>query len=320
MILSFKFSVHDVELSHKNLDELGDFTIYCMRAIYKGLLVEDISDIILINANVIKRQLDFMISRKYLNEDYCLTDKGREFIELFKLISDFNNNEVKVALDHFIETNARNVYSANNEYLSDEPMGVVVSDNLYNYKVKKKFKDINEQDLNKLKILNFSGLALSDAFINRHIQDFNFSLVNEFQQVKYFNYEVSGNDLLEMLERSRIRGVDYIAVNIPILVVSKKITSQILKEDEFSEINKQFERFGLFNLINGDTIDSHGYQTNSINHNIKLDPCINKTEVIHKDTGITIPISQLLFLNIKTDIKESHLTRFLNINDILSLS
>lgn len=312
--------MHDVELSHKNLDELGDFTIYCMKAIYKGLSIEDISDIILINSNVIKRQLNFMISRKYLNEDYCLTDKGREFIELFKLISDFNNNEVKVALDHFIETNTRTVYSADNEDLSDEPMGVVVSDNLYNYKVKKKFKDINEQDLDKLKILNLSGLALSEAFIDRHIQDFNFSLVNEFQQIKYFNYEISEDDLLEMLESSKVRGVDYIAVNIPVLAISKEITSEILKEDELSEIYKQFKRFSLFNLINGDAIESNDYQENRMKHSIKLDPCIEKTEVMHKDIDVSIPISQLLFLDIKTDIKESGLTRFLNMNDILRLS
>lgn len=320
MILSFKFSVHDVKLSHKNLDELGDFTIYCMKAIYKGLTVEDISDIILINANVIKRQLDFMISRKYLNEDYRLTDKGREFIELFKLISNFNNNEVKVALDHFIEMNARTVYSANNECLSDEPIGIVVSDKLYNYKVKKKFKDINEQDLNKLKILNFSGLALSDTFIDRHIQDFNFSLVNEFQQIKYLNYEVSENDLLEMLDSIKVRGIDYIAVNIPVLAISKEITSKILKENELSGIYKQFKRFSLFNLINGDAIESSDYQENRMKYSIKLDPCINKTEVMHKDIDVSIPISQLLFLDIKTDIKESSLTRFLNINDILRLS
>lgn len=312
--------MHEVELSHKNLDELGNFTIYCMKAIYKGLTVEDISDIILINDNVVKRQLDFMISRKYLNEYYCLTDKGREFIELFKLISDFNNNKVRVALDHFIEMNTRTVYSADNEDLSDEPMGVVVSDNLYNYKVKKKFKDTNEQDLDKLKILNLSGLALSEAFIDRHIQDFNFSLVNEFQQIKYFNYEINEDDLLEMLESSKVRGVDYIAVNIPVLAISKEITSQILKEDELSEIYKQLKRFSLFNLINGDAIESNDYQENRMRHSIKLDPFINKNEVMHKDTDVSIPISQLLFLDIKTDVKESGLTRFLNINDILRLS
>lgn len=312
--------MHDVELSHKNLDELGDFTIYCMKAIYKGLTVEDISDIILINDNVVKRQLDFMISRRYLNEYYCLTDKGREFIELFKLISDFNNNKVRVALDHFIEMNTRTVYSADNEDLSDEPMGVVVPDNLFDYKVKKKFKDINEQDLDKLKILNMSGLALSEAFIDRHIQDFNFSLVKEFQQIKYFNYEISEDDLLEMLESSKVRGVDYIAVNIPVLAISKEITSQILKEDELSKIYKQFKRFSLFNLINGDAIESNDYQENRMKHSLKLDPCINKTEVMHKDIDVSIPISQLLFLDIKTDIKESGLTRFLNMNDILRLS
>lgn len=319
MILSFKFSVHEVKLSHKNLDELGDFTIYCMRAIYEGLTVEDISKIILINTNVVKKQLDFMISRKYLNEEYCLTDKGREFVELFKLISDFNNNKVKVALDHFIEINTRTVYSANNRYLSDKAWGVLVSDNLYNYRVMKKFKDINEQDLDKLKILNLGRLKLSEAFIDKYIQGFNFSLVNEFQQTKYFNYEISKDELLKISESSKIKGVDYITVNIPVLAVSKKITSQILNEDELSEVKKHFENFSLFNLINGDAIESNGCQTNGMNYNIKLDPSISKKDVMQKDLDIAIPMNQILFLDIKTDIEESGLTRFININDILSL-
>lgn len=319
MILSFKFSVHDVELSHKNLDELGEFTIYCMKAIYEGLTVEDISEVILINANVIKRQLDFIISRKYLDEDYGLTNKGREFIELFNLISAFNNNKVSIALDHFIEINARTVHGADNKYLSDEPRGIVVSDNLYNYKIKKKFKEINEQSLDKLKILNLSGLDLSEVFINRHIQNFNFSLVNEFKQTKYFNYDVSEEDLLEKLESSKMRGVDYISVNIPVLIVSKRVTSQVLNEDELSEVKKQFEKFSVFNLIDGDTIENNKNENNSEKPNIQIPSFIDKVDVIRKDLDIAIPMNQLLFLDIKTNIEQYDLTRFLNINDILGL-
>ena len=291
-----------------------------MKAIYEGLTVEDISEVILINANVIKRQLDFIISRKYLDEDYGLTNKGREFIKLFNLISNFNNNKVSIALDHFIEINARTVHSADNKYLSDEPRGIVVSDNLYNYKIKKKFKEINEQSLDKLKILNLSGLDLSEVFINRHIQNFNFSLVNEFQQTKYFNYDVSEEDLLEKLESSKMRGVDYIAVNIPVLIVSKRVTSQVLNEDELSEVKKQFENFSVFNLINGDTIENNKNENNSEKPNIQIPSFIDKVDVIRKDLDMAIPMNQLLFLDIKTNIEQSGLTRFLNINDILSLS
>ena len=162
-------------------------------------------------------------------------------------------------------------------------------------------------------------MDLSEVFINRHIQNFNFSLVNEFKQTKYFNYDVSEEDLLEKLESSKMRGVDYISVNIPVLIVSKRVTSHVLNEDELSEVKKQFEKFSVFNLIDGDTIENNKNEKNSEKPNIQIPSFIDKVDVIRKDLDIAIPMNQLLFLDIKTNIEQYDLTRFLNINDILGL-
>ena len=69
MIISFKFSVFDLEIEHKILKELGEFTIFCMKTISNGMKIKDVSNIIQIKEKTIKKQLAFAISRKYLTDE-----------------------------------------------------------------------------------------------------------------------------------------------------------------------------------------------------------------------------------------------------------
>jgi hypothetical protein len=117
LIISFKFSVFNLKIEHKILKELGEFTIFCMKAISNDMKIEDISNSIQIKKKIIKKQLTFAISRKYLTDDFILTEKGIETVKLFEFINIFNQNKVKIALEHYIENNSKLLYSINNKEL-----------------------------------------------------------------------------------------------------------------------------------------------------------------------------------------------------------
>ena len=43
LVISFKFSVFELKIEHRILKELGEFTVFCMKAINSGLSMGDIS-------------------------------------------------------------------------------------------------------------------------------------------------------------------------------------------------------------------------------------------------------------------------------------
>ena len=70
MIISFQFSIFNLEIEHKIIKELGEFTIFCMNAIHDNLTIEEISDIIKIKNKNIEKQLSFATSRGYLDNNF----------------------------------------------------------------------------------------------------------------------------------------------------------------------------------------------------------------------------------------------------------
>jgi len=137
VIISFKFSVFDLTIEHKISKELGEFTIFCMNAISNNLKLRDISNIIQIKHKIIEKQLDFAISRKYLTDNLTLTEKGLETVALFEFINNFNQNKIKIALEHYVENNSKQLYSVNSVKFDNESTGHQLKDSLFDYKVKK---------------------------------------------------------------------------------------------------------------------------------------------------------------------------------------
>lgn len=319
MKLSFNFSSFVVELSHKNLEQMGEFTIFCMRAMSKGMTVDDISNIICIHSDAIKKQLNFVISRKYLTESYSLTESGQEVVEIFDYLVQFNQSKVRIVLDHFIRRKERGVLTESHKDLCNEATGLKVSDNLHDYKVKKIFEDMGKMEHIKRNIFKNSGTDMSKDLLDRNINNFIFKIVDDSKQSKYLNYEVSTDNFMNILEIDKNGSNDYISLNIPVLFISRKITSQVLSNEECIGIEEMFEGYSCFNLINGDVLDTSKSLANYNQTNLDIEPLIDKTGVL---TGTIvnetcIPIKHLLLADIQIEFKEYNVNRFINMNNII---
>ena len=317
LVLSFNFSVFNLEIEHKILKEIGEFTIFCMKAIHNNVNIKGISSIIQIKESIIEKQLSFAISRKYLTSDFVLTKKGIETIELFEFINIFNQKKVEIALEHYIENDSKLLYSVDNKKLEDESIGYLVKDNLYDYKVQNYFDEIIEKDINKIKdfiIVEFDNYKI---IIEKYLKDFIFKIKKNEKQ-KFYNYKIDENNFIDKLNNVQSRTKNCISIEIPILEVDKTITSEILDREFIDKIKDEFDKYKYFNLIDGKPIKLR-IQKNVNNSNIKIKPLLNKIDIIKLNLdNKEILINDLLYIDIKTEIKEFYSIKFFDLTEIMS--
>jgi len=310
--MSFKLSIFNLNINHQMLNELGVFTIFCMKAIDAGLKIEDISKIILIDEKVIKKQLSFAISRKYLNEDMSLSKKGEEIVKLYEFINIFNQKGVKTAMEHYIEKPTKLLYFVDNKNLTKEPKGYVIEDNIYDYKMQNIFNNIVENDKNKIKEFILHYFIEYKEIIEQFLEGFEFKIVKTDEK-RYFNYEIDKNELINRLQYNRDRSKDYIVVDIPMIEIEKIISSEVLDSNEIKDIQKKLNKYRYFNLLDGnpmELVDKKSYA------NVTIEPLISKKEILNNDLG-SIEISSLLYINIQINIKKFYQSKFLCINEIM---
>lgn len=312
MILSFKFSLFELELKHSVLEELGNFTIFCLKAINSKMSIDDISNIIQIPKNVVEKQLTFAISRKYVTDDFQLTPKGLETVELFEFINIFNKEKVKIALEHYVEATYPYLYLEDYARLEDSSTGYLVKDNLYDYKIQNKFDEMIEDDKSRIKELILIKFENYKDIIEQNIDDFIFT-INMVDNKKFYNYEIDKDVFVnELLDKKSC-----IAVDIPIVEIKKTVTSKIMNKKDIAKIQSKFDNYKYFNLINGELCNIE--KKNQVNSpNIKIDTCINYENIIEKNSiDDIVELNELLYLDLKTDIKDFYITKYFNLRNIM---
>jgi len=321
LVISFKFSIFDLTIEHKILKELGEFTIFCMKAINANIKIKDLSNIIQIKESIIKKHLSFAISRKYLTNDFILTEKGIEIVELFEFINIFNQRKIKIALEHYIENDSKLLYSVNSKELGDHCTGYLVKDNLYDYKLQNIFDEIVEKDINKLKDLILVDFNDYKTIIEKYLNDFIFK-INKNEKEKFYNYKIDNTGLINELNntqnKTQNKTQSFILVEVPILEVNKIITSQILDKEHTDKIQAKFDKYKYFNLIDGKPIKLEN-RNNTNNSNLKIEPLVNKVDIIKLNfDNKEILINDLLYIDIKTEIREFYKTKLFGITKIMS--
>jgi len=316
LIISFKFSVFELTIEHKILKELGEFTIFCMKAISNDIKIKDISNIVQIQKKIIKKQLAFAISRKYLTDDFILTEKGIETVELCEFINNFNQQKIKIALEHYIENNSKLLYSANNKKFEDNNTGYLIKDNLFDYKIQHKFDEIIEKDRNKIKDFILNDFENYKTIIEKNLDDFIFKIEKPEKQ-KFYNYEINEDNFVDKLSNISTTTNTYISVDIPMLEVNKIITSEILNVEYTDKIKAKFDKYKYFNLINGRPLELES-KNKSNNSNLEIKPLINKKSILQNCLDYKeITLNDFLYVDMKTEIKEFYKTKFFNISHIM---
>jgi len=316
MIISFKFSVFELEIEHKILKELGEFTIFCMKAISDDMKIKDISNIIQIKKKIIKKQLTFAISRKYLTDNFILTEKGIETVELFEFINIFNQQKIKIALEHYIENDLKLLYSANNKKFEDNSNGYLVKDNLFDYKIQNKFNEIIEKDRAKIKDFILVYFDNYKTIVEKYLSDFIFK-INKNEKQKFYNYKIDESTFIGELKNTKNTTNSYISIDIPMLEVNKTITSKILDREDIDKIKAEFKKYKYFNLIDGEPLQLES-QNNINNSNVKIEPLINKKSIIKNNLdGKEVQLNDFLYIDMKTEIKEFYRTKFFDITKVM---
>jgi len=316
LIISFKFSVFDLEIEHKILKELGEFTIFCMKTISNDMKIKDISNIIQIKKKIIKKQLAFAISRKYLTDDFILTEKGIETVELFEFINIFNQQKIKIALEHYIENNSKLLYSANNKKFEDNNTGYLIKDNLFDYKIQYKFDEIIEKDRSKIKDFILNDFENYKTILEKYLNDFIFKIEKNEEQ-RFYNYEINEDDFISELNNTQNTTNSYISIDIPILEVNKIITSEIFDTEHINKIKAEFDKYKYFNLINGELLQLET-KSKSNNSNLEMKPLINKKSILKNNLACKeIWLHDFLYVDMKTETKEFYKTKFFDITQIM---
>lgn len=314
MIISFQFSIFNLEIEHKIIKELGEFTIFCMNAIHDNLTIEEISDIIKIKNKNIEKQLSFATSRGYLDNNFILTPKGLSLVKLFEFINIFNESKIKIGLEHYVESNSKHIYLLNNKKFNDNQIGFLLKDNIFDYKLQNKFNEIIEDDNNKMKIFLSSNLSIYEDIVKMYLSGFTFK-IKKNEKYLYYNYEIEDNEFINSLVDVKNEINTSVLIDIPILEINKKIQSSIIDDKAIDIIQNRFEQYKYFNLINGESIIVKKIKKDS---NLRLEPIIEYKNVLDKITEVeTLTMNELLFIDIKTDIKEFYETKLFDITEIL---
>ena len=317
MTISFKFSVFELEIDHKVLQELGKFTIFCMKAISSNLTIENISNVIQINENIIKKQLSFAISRGYMTDDFILTNKGVETVKLFEFVNVFNHNKIQIALEHYIENDYKKIYSVNNAELEDISTGYKVKDNFYDYKVSNKFDEILENDKKFIKEILIENFEKYKDIIEKYLDDFMFK-ISKLEKEKFYNYTIDDIDFIDSLINHKDKEFEYISIKIPIIEINKTIQSDIVPKEHIELLQQLFDEYKFLDLIIGEPITFNKNQKEKFEPNIYIEPILSEIDILKNNLlNKEIWFNVFLFTNISTKIKKYSIIKYLNISRIM---
>lgn len=310
-VLSFKFNTYILKINSNIIQDIGELNLFCMKAIEQGLSIKDISSIILIDTKVIEKQLNFALSRQYLNKDNTLSEKGRKILLLFEFIEKVNNEQVKICLEKYIEKNKK-IFKTDNSNLEKYHFGEVVKDNFYDYKVKNIFKEIDD---NQFKIILINYFKKYENIIEEFFKELIFD-IEESEDIKYFNYIINDKGLMNNLVNPKYKekSLDYINLAIPILKIDRKFKS--LVNNDTKNIVSIFDKYKYFSLIDGNTYHQD-ITLIDIDINYKFQNKKSIEDILKKDFTENFNINDLLFLNIETKFEEFEDKKSLNITNIM---
>lgn len=100
--IALEFAKFRINLKHQLIEDLGEFSVFCLKTISEGCSLEDISKITLLNKEFIYSQLSFIRDRKYITEDNQITEKGRRIVNILNFLEKYRSS-IEFYTDHYID-------------------------------------------------------------------------------------------------------------------------------------------------------------------------------------------------------------------------
>lgn len=338
LTLSLKFTIFEIEIFHKHLNDIGKFAVFCLKAIREGATLEDIADIIQIDKEIIKKQLSFIISRKYLNDDCQLLEQGKQILAIYDFMEQNNQNKPLIALEHYIENpNDKNIFlfktreslSSIFEEYSDSPLGIELNQPIWDYKVENKFYEIiensNEKAVTILKEMYPEKCELIEGIKDE--LEFEIKLHDDVKNEKrlksfYLNRILEIEEFYEILtdeqsENKLLLPCLNFNSSFSIAIPDQQLESALQEWLEYNSIKSE----RLFNLLNGKEMESdqNNKESREKGTTTYIEPIFDAKDIFDNRNKVDIPTRLFNFVNIKTIVKRGQIVKYLSNQSINNL-
>lgn len=86
----------------ERIEDIGEFTLFCLHAFGDGLNLSDLSQVTEIDSMTIQKHLDFLVKRGFVNEKHKISAYGCNILKLHDEINKFNRTNRMVFLENAV--------------------------------------------------------------------------------------------------------------------------------------------------------------------------------------------------------------------------
>ncbi|WP_033619058.1 hypothetical protein [Helicobacter pylori] len=100
--VSVPYQGYKLNLCLERIEDVGEFTLFCLRAFGDGLNLNELSQVTEINPITIQKRLDFLVKRGFVNERHKISAYGQTILNLHAEINKFNRTDWVVFLENAV--------------------------------------------------------------------------------------------------------------------------------------------------------------------------------------------------------------------------
>ncbi|WP_033739122.1 hypothetical protein [Helicobacter pylori] len=100
--VSVPYQGYKLSLCLERIEDVGEFTLFCLRAFGDGLNLNELSQVTEINLITIQKHLDFLVKRGFVNERHKISTYGQTVLKLHDEINKFNRTDRMVFLENAV--------------------------------------------------------------------------------------------------------------------------------------------------------------------------------------------------------------------------
>ncbi|WP_120901968.1 MarR family transcriptional regulator [Helicobacter pylori] len=100
--VSIPYQGYKLSFCLERIEDIGEFTLFCLHAFGDGLNLSDLSQVTEIDSMTIQKHLDFLVKRGFINEKHKISAYGCNILKLHDKINKFNRTNRVVFLENAV--------------------------------------------------------------------------------------------------------------------------------------------------------------------------------------------------------------------------
>ncbi|GAA7327189.1 MarR family transcriptional regulator [Helicobacter pylori] len=100
--VSIPYQGYKLSFCLERIEDIGEFTLFCLHAFGDGLNLSDLSQVTEIDPITIQKHLDFLVKRGFINEKHKISVCGCNILKLHDKINKFNRTNRVVFLENAV--------------------------------------------------------------------------------------------------------------------------------------------------------------------------------------------------------------------------